>query len=186
MVDFSGDKNIEKSLKSWKTVLVGLDDGLRLRCKEVTAGLVFLFTLGTFLVWLYEPPIISSLSFLGIILVIGEQFVPIIMNAIVGDSGEKIWNADKTIKYKKLCKELDYYCDKLEDLGKWLSHQKDDNPLLYVTVVSSVLAVIGYISYRVNTIWAGYFFTLALFGFRAFWFEHQHKGFLERMVSKKD
>jgi len=186
MLDCGGDKHIEKQLKSWKTILVGLDDGLRLRSKEIAVGLFSLHTITTFLVWIYEPPLVSILAFLGIIMVVSEQCVPLVMKNVFGKSDEKIWNADKTIKYKKLCKEIDFYLGKMEDLGKWLSDQKEDNPLVYVSVVTAALSLICYLSFKFNNIWAGYALSLLVIGVRAYYFEHRHKDFLERILTKKD
>jgi hypothetical protein len=111
---------------------------------------------------------------MGIILVIGEQVVPMVMKNIFGDSSEKIWNADKTIKYKKLCEELEYYRYQTNRLSDWLTTQKAENPMIYVAVVSCCLTVVSYISYRISNIWLMYFMTILGCAGRALWLERKH------------
>ena len=122
---------MEKTLKPWKTLLVGLDDGLRFKNKEISLLLGALSTIITFTIWMYQPPILSSLSFLGIIFVIGEQVVPWCLKTVYGDKGEKMWNADKTIKYKKICQELAFYKTQIQSVYQWFRNQKQESPGVY-------------------------------------------------------
>jgi len=97
-------ERMEKTLKPWKTLLVNLDDGLRFKNKEISLLLSAISMIMTLLVWLYQPPLLSSLCFCGIIFVVGEQIIPWSLKTVYGDSGEKMWTADKTIKYKKFAR----------------------------------------------------------------------------------
>ena len=124
-------EQMEKTLKPWKTLLVNLDDGLRAKNPEITIAIVGVSTILTFLIWMYQPPLLSSLSFLGIVFVIGEQVIPWCLKTVYGDSGEKMWNADKTIKYKKICQELAFYKNQILSVYEWFGKQKKESPGVY-------------------------------------------------------
>lgn len=126
-------ERMEKTLKPWKTLLVNLDDGLRFKNKEITLLLTVLSMMMTLLVWLYQPPLLSSMSFCGIIFVVGEQVIPWSLKAIYGDSGEKMWNADKTIKYKKICQELTFYRALINSAGNI------PRPEMFIFVLKKIL-----------------------------------------------
>lgn len=164
---------VEDALKPWRTIIVAVDDGLRLKHKETTAILFALITFTCFILWLYQPPLIATISFFSIILVILEQLLPTVFSVLYG-STEKVWSAEKGIRYKQICKEIVFYSANASTLYKWLNEQKLERPAIYLVIVSAVLSVIGYISYKISNIWLCYtMFLLSTIG-RAYWYEN-HK-----------
>jgi len=184
--DGHAHERMEKHLKPWKTLLVNLDDGLRFKNKEITLLLTALSMVMTLLVWLYQPPLLSSMSFCGIIFVVGEQVIPWSLKAIYGDSGEKMWNADKTIKYKKICQELTFYKDQIQSVYEWFGKQKKESPGVYLVVVTCVLTVITYITNKISNVWLMYITTVLVIAARAFWLEKQQGMKYTAPVDKSD
>jgi len=177
---------MEKNLKPWKTLLVNLDDGLRFKNKEITLLLTALSATMTLLVWLYQPPLLSSMSFAGIIFVVGEQVIPWSLKAIYGDSGEKMWNADKTIKYKKICQELTFYKDQIQSVYEWFGKQKKESPGVYLVVVTCVLTVLTYVTNKISNVWLMYITTVLAIAARAFWLEKKQGMKYTAPVDKSD
>lgn len=176
VVNFIANKmqlsKIEDTLKPWRTIIVSIDDGLRLKHKESSVVLFSLMTLTCMILWAYEPPLLATVSFFGILLVLLEQCLPSIFSFLYG-STEKVWSAEKGIRYKQICKEICFYYTNIGNACSWLYEQKTDRPVVYLIIVSAVLTVIGYISYQISNIWLCY--TIFLFSTigRAFWYENQ-------------
>jgi len=166
---------LEDILKPWKPLIVCLDDGLRLKSKETSTVIFTLITLTTFLLWLYQPPILSTISFFGIVGVILEQILPSVTSIIIG-SPSKSWTSHKGLRFREICKELSVYQKNSKNFSNWLSTQKLERPVVYIIMISSVLSIISYISYKISNLWLIYFCFIFIVLGRALWFEKENLG----------
>lgn len=176
MIHASGDairrQKIEDDLKNWKHIIVFLDDALRLRKKEASIVCYTLATLATFMLWLYEPPFIAVLSFFGLLFVVLEQLEPFITELLFpNEDKHKSWTTSSAVRFREICTEICYHKANYHNLIHWLSAQKKERPAVYLVMVSSVLAVISYSSFRFSNLWLCYFCFIILSFSRILWYE---------------
>lgn len=174
MIHGAGDSakrsDIEDSLKPWKSFIVTIDDGLRLRKKEAAVVIYSLTTFAVFLLWLYEPPFLALVSFTGIVSVLLEQLTPFLSDLIFGES-QKTWTTSKCVRFREICTELAYHKNNFENLKTWLKTQKLERPVIYIVIVFSCLSVVSYASFRFSNLWLCYFMFLVVSLGRVLWYE---------------
>lgn len=172
--------HLETVLKPYKYLIVGLDDGLRLRKKQNSILVYSLSFIFTFLVWLYQPPFLALVSFLGICSVILDLINPYLQELIFGEAIEKTWTTAKCVRFREICTELCVYKRNIENLHQWLKTQKVERPNVYLTIISSVLVIVSYVANKFSNLWLCYWLFLAGNLVRALWWEwDQVKGMIQ-------
>lgn len=145
-------------LRDWQSLILQFESLLTWEKPVLLLKVIFLITLFYGVVWFFEPPLISSVGFLVIIVNLTIYFGPILSSRfrVTMPVGEQYR------KYLEFCKRLINFRTLTISTFQYIAYLRNYRPFLYTLVCLNVLPILLVIAYRFDGILLAYFLTIVL------------------------
>lgn len=151
--------NLKQSLESWKLVLVSLNNLIEWNGKFDPVIIVSLDTLVFGLLMFYSPSILSTVSIIGITMLVIEILLPILINYMFKNSE---WDAESEEKYTHICKRISHLYEHYVFYRSKLEGIKKERQSLYFLIVLFFLLFCAYVGQCVDNFLLTYLAVLVM------------------------
>ncbi|XP_077300784.1 ADP-ribosylation factor-like 6 interacting protein 1 [Arctopsyche grandis] len=152
-------KKIKRKLESWREVILPLHSVLTWDQKwypGVTFGsisIIYLF------LWFLDPPIITLLSTLGMMLSVMDFLVPTLITKFYPSSS---WTKNEEKLFEEICKSIVYHYNWMYITFHSFYKMRETSPRVYYILLISMLSVSAWIGATTNNVFIMYMVTLFL------------------------
>lgn len=139
--------NLKQNLESWKLVLVSLDSLVEWEGKFDPAIIICMDTLVFGLLMFYNPSILSTVSIIGIAMLVVEILLPIVINYFFRSSE---WDSKADEKYTHICERISHLYEHYTTYKLKLATLKKERQSLYFLLGLFFLIFCAYVGQSVD------------------------------------
>lgn len=135
---------LTENLKEWKHVILLADRWLKWEQDEYPIILSASITIGFFLFWFLNPPVISAIAFAAMCICVADYVVPRMKDFGFSEVGN--CSAEDEVRYKAICNYIVRFQYYVTEKYNWAKKQRELKPKRFFLAALICLLFIGFIA----------------------------------------
>lgn len=136
--------HLSEKLKEWRHILVLMDKWLNWEREEYPLILAGSITVGFFLFWFVNPPVLSALAFAVMCVCVADYVVPRLHE--FGISTTEEWSEEKESKYREICTNIIWAQELLSKAYQQAKRLREQKPKMFFCAAVICLLLVGFVA----------------------------------------
>ncbi|PAA87505.1 hypothetical protein BOX15_Mlig019952g1 [Macrostomum lignano] len=148
---------LAKSLHGWRVPIVRLDAILHWEQPPALGGIIAGITLAFLLIGWLQPPLVSMLAIVGLLLLIADFVVPLAASWLLSSGVAGIaWTEADDRRYRDTCARLVGVWDSVSGLASQMLTLRRDRPQFYLAIALPALLSLLVLAEKINNLFLAY------------------------------
>nr|VZI04595.1 unnamed protein product [Spirometra erinaceieuropaei] len=143
-------------LRDWQSLILQFESLLTWEKPALLLKVIFLITVFYGSVWFFEPPLLTSIGFLIVVVNLTDYFGRLLSSRFRSN----VSSAEQYRKYLEFCKRLINFRVLVISTFEYIAYLRNRRPFIYTIVCLNVLPVLLVVAYRFDGILLAYFLTI--------------------------